>query len=124
MEQDDLKQLSSQDLEHLYRNFLDAAATMMWVSDKDGRVKFFNQSWLQFTGRTLEDEISHEWTGDEIHREDADACFEVYQTGFKSAEPFEHEYRLLRYDGEYRWTHEYINPYFDKNNKLAGGHLR
>lgn len=111
---------TSLEIDNLYRNFLDASAAMMWVSDVNGRVKFFNQSWLAFTGRSLEDEIGHEWTGDEIYPDDADACFTVYQEGFKSRRPFEHEYRLLRYDGEYRWVHENIIPYVDGNNKIAG----
>lgn len=122
MEQEDRMRSDNdnQEFEHLYRNFLDASAAMMWVSDVNGRVKFFNESWLAFTGRSLEDEIGHEWNGDEIYPDDAEACFTVYQAGFKSRNPFEHEYRLLRFDGEYRWVHENIIPYFDGNNKISG----
>ena len=105
---------------NLYRNFLDAAATMMWVSDSYGRVDFFNQSWLQFTGRTLNDEISHEWSGEEIFPEDSQSCFDVYKSGFKSQQPFDHEYRLMRFDGQYRWVHEFVNPYYDDNQELTG----
>ena len=105
---------------NLYRNFLDAAATLMWVSDSRGQVNFFNQSWLQFTGRTLNDEISHDWTGEEIFPEDKQSCFEAYKIGFESHQPFDHEYRLLRFDGQYRWVHEYVNPYYDEHEKLAG----
>jgi len=105
---------------HMYRNFLDAAAAMMWVSDSHGRVDFFNHSWLQFTGRTLNNEISHEWTGEDIFPEDNESCFEVYKAGFNSQQPFDHEYRLLRFDGQYRWVHEYVNPYYDEHEKLTG----
>jgi PAS domain S-box-containing protein len=105
---------------HMYRNFLDAAAAMMWVSDSHGRVDFFNHSWLQFTGRTLNDEISHEWTGEDIFPEDNESCFEVYKAGFNSQQPFDHEYRLLRFDGQYRWVHEFVNPYYDRHEKLTG----
>ncbi len=105
---------------NVYRNFLDAAASMMWVSNSRGRVDFFNYSWLKFTGRTLNDEISHEWTGEEIFPEDKQSCFEMYKTGFESQQPFNHEYRLLRFDGQYRWVHEYVNPFYDENEDLTG----
>ncbi|MEE8234224.1 MAG: PAS domain S-box protein, partial [Gammaproteobacteria bacterium] len=107
-------------LQYLYRSFLDAVSVGLWVSDKNGRVKFFNQSWLEFTGRSFEDEIDHEWDGSEIHPEDLANCLEIYNNNFKSGTPFEHEYRLLRHDGESRWVHEFVNPYFAEDNSHAG----
>ena len=107
-------------LQYLYRSFLDAVSVGLWVSDNNGQVKFFNKSWLEFTGRTFEDEINHEWDGKEIHPEDLASCLEIYSNNFKAGTPFEHEYRLLRYDGESRWVHEFVNPYFADDNSHSG----
>jgi two-component system, chemotaxis family, CheB/CheR fusion protein len=104
----------------LYRSFLDAVAVGMWVSDRNGNVKFFNKSWLEFTGRTLEEELSHKWRGEEIYPDDRSACLNTYLTRFKSELSFEHEYRLLRHDAEFRWIHEYVKPYYGKDNTHTG----
>ena len=107
-------------LQHLYRSFLDAVSVGLWVSDHNGRLKFFNKSWLEFTGRTLEDELSHKWTGDEIHPDDRVSVLETYTKNFKTETPFEQEYRLLRHDGEFRWVHEYVKPYFGESDTYIG----
>lgn len=62
----------------------------LWVSDNNGRVKFFNKAWLEFTGRTFEDEINHEWDGKEIHPEDLASCLEIYSNNFKAGTQFDH----------------------------------
>lgn len=106
--------------EFLYRSFLDAVSVGMWVSDRDGRVKFFNKSWLSFSGRTLKDELNHEWRGEEIHPDDRASCLNTYLSKFKTEKPFEHEYRLLRHDAEFRWIHEYVKPYYGEDNTHTG----
>lgn len=107
-------------IEFIYRSFLDAVTVGMWVSDKDGHIQFFNQCWLNFTGRELIQELAHKWTGEEVHPDDWSACKKIYTTKFNSAEAFEHEYRLLRYDGEYRWFHEDVRPYFTEGGDHRG----
>ncbi len=107
-------------LQFPFRSFLDAAEVGMWVSDRNGRIKFFNKSWLNYTGRTLEEELSHEWTGEEVHADDWDTCKQIYSENFNNVLSFDHEYRMLRYDGEYRWVHEYVKPYYEERDIHTG----
>jgi len=107
-------------LQYLYRSFLDSASVGMWVSDRNGRVKFFNKNWLEFTGRTLEDELGHKWRGEEIHPDDRVSCLDTYSKYFKIVTSFEQEYRLLRRDGEFRWFHEYVKPYYGEDGTHTG----
>jgi len=104
----------------IYRNFLNAVSVGIWVSDKEGQVKFFNKSWLLYTGRTLENELSHKWRGEEIHPDDRHSCLNTYKTKFKTVSAFEHEYRLLRHDAEFRCIREYVKPSFGKDNTHTG----
>jgi PAS domain S-box-containing protein len=87
--------------EERFRSMADSAPVMIWVSGSDKQVTFFNKSWLNFTGRTLEQELGNGWaTG--VHPDDLDHFFTAYSASFEARRNFQIEYRLRRFDGEYR----------------------
>ena len=44
-----------------FRTMLDAAPVMIWMSDTNKLCNFFNQGWLNFTGRPLQEELGEGW---------------------------------------------------------------
>ncbi len=86
--------------EERYRLLVDSAPALMWMSGPDARCTFFNAPWLEFTGRTMEQEVGDGWV-DGVHPDDRERCFEVYLAAFGRREAFEMEYRLRRADGEF-----------------------
>jgi PAS domain S-box-containing protein len=105
--------------EEKFRILADTAPVMIWVSGGDKLRTFFNKQWLDFTGRSMEEELGAGWT-EGIHPEDYDRCLETYVTSFDKRDPFEMEYRLWRYDGEYRWLLDHGIPRFSSGGDFLG----
>ena len=102
-----------------YRSLANAVPAMIWVCGPDGRHDFFNQPWLAFSGRTLEQEQGSGWA-EGIHPDDAGRALEVYRSAFSARRSFELEYRLRRADGQYRWVVDTGVPRFDADGEFAG----
>ncbi|MBW4667167.1 MAG: PAS domain S-box protein [Cyanomargarita calcarea GSE-NOS-MK-12-04C] len=105
--------------EERFRTMADTAPVMIWVSGTDKLVTYLNHVWLEFTGRTLEQELGNGWvTG--IHPEDLEHCFDTYTNAFDARQAFMMEYRLKRFDGEYCWVLDKGTPRFNADNSFAG----
>jgi PAS domain S-box-containing protein len=81
---------------------LDSIPSLTDTGRPDGCLDFFNQTWLRYVGRPLEDLLDWKWTAF-IHPEDVEGIVEKWRASLASGEPFLHEARVLRADGEYRW---------------------
>jgi PAS domain S-box-containing protein len=95
------------------------APVMLWMSGDDGLYTFFNQFWLEFTGRSIEQEQGLGWQ-EGVHPEDRISCHKKYNLALSVQAKFEIEYRLKRSDGEYRWILDYGVPRFTPSGKFAG----
>ncbi|MEB3826322.1 PAS domain-containing protein [Phormidium sp. CCY1219] len=105
--------------EQYFRQLADTAPVMMWMADTQGRYCFFNQSWLNFTGRQLDPELGEDLHG-HIHPEDRERFAQTFTLAFQVRSQFQLEYRLRRADGEYRWILETGVPRFSHNGEFAG----
>ena len=97
-----LAEAALRESEDRFRKIADTAPVMIWLSGPDKGMIFFNKVWLDFTGRTLQQEAGQGWTAD-IHPNDFERCVSEYVSYFDSRKNFHIEYRLRRADGEYRW---------------------
>jgi PAS domain S-box-containing protein len=97
----------------------DAVPAQIWVSDPAGLRTYFNQAWLEFVGRSLQQELGEGWTSG-IHPDDLQQCLEAYRSSIKLRLPFKMEYRLRRADGEYRWVLSHGVPRFDGEGIFNG----
>jgi PAS domain S-box-containing protein len=102
-----------------FRLMADAAPVMIWTSGPDKGCTYFNRPWLDFTGRSLEQERGDGWA-EGVHPEELPRCLEVYTINFDLRQPFEMEYRLRRHDGEYRWILDRGVPRLTPAGAFAG----
>src|SRR5438034_471565 len=102
-----------------FRAMADTAPVMIWVSGADKLCTFFNKGWLDFTGRTLEEELGNRWA-EGVDRDDIDRCVSTYENSFNARQPFTMEYRLRRSDGEYRWVLDTGTPRFAPDGAFLG----
>lgn len=107
------------DSETRFRSMTNNAPMLVWISGTDKLSNYFNQTWLDFTGRTMEQEVGNGWMQG-IHDEDFERCLDVFSTAFDAREDFETEYRLRRFDGEYRWLLDKGVPLFTHNGIFKG----
>jgi PAS domain S-box-containing protein len=108
-----------QESEERFRNMADAAPVMIWVSGPDKGCIFFNKVWLDFTGRTMEQESGNGWA-EGVHPDDRDRCLAIYSSRFDARQSFQLEYRLRRADGEYRWLFDNGVPRFAVGQVFEG----
>jgi PAS domain S-box-containing protein len=105
--------------EERFRLVANTAPVMIWMSGVDKLCTYVNRPWLDFTGRTIEQELGSGWV-DSIHRDDQERSYEVYSEAFDNRHAFTMEYRLRRHDGEYRWVLDSGVPTFNKDGSFAG----
>lgn len=103
----------------VFQAVADSLPLLVWISGTDKGCTYFNNSWLAFTGRTLDAEIGDGWA-DGVHAADLPHCLDTYARAFDRRESFIMEYRLRRHDGEYRWVLDNGAPRFDADGSFAG----
>jgi PAS domain S-box-containing protein len=102
-----------------FRNMADVSPVLLWLAETDGLCTFFNQTWLSFTGRTLEEEWGVGWA-EGVHFEDFQRCMDTFTAAFNERRVFEMEYRLRRADGEFRWVLDRGTPRYTPDGRFAG----
>ena len=102
-----------------YQLLVEHSPVMVWRSGLDANCDYFNETWLAFTGRTLQQESGNGWA-EGVHPEDLDRCVSHYLDHFRRREPFEMEYRLRRHDGVFRWIFDRGAPFADETGAFAG----
>ncbi|GEM_PF-2883149 len=105
--------------EFRFRTLADSGNTMIWTSREDRKRDYFNKPWLDFTGRSLEQELGDGWTGS-VHPDDLIMCLQTYMKSFEKRKAYHLEYRLRRADGKYRWILVNGKPRFNKKGKFLG----
>ena len=102
-----------------FQTMADAAPVLIWVSGEDKLPTYFNKAWLEFTGRSMEQELGNGWK-EGVHPDDLAKISQTYRPAVDAREPFVMQYRLKNSDGEYRWITDQGVPRYGPRGKFRG----
>lgn len=102
-----------------YKTLVEQSPILIWRSNTAKKCDYFNERWLEFTGRAMEQELGDGWT-EGVFPEDLKNCFNIFSGSFDKRIPFEMEYRLKRRDGVYRWIFDRGAPFYGENGGFGG----
>ena len=102
-----------------YRTLADSGQALIWMAGTDKLCNYFNKVWLEFTGRSMEQEWGNGWA-EGVHPDDFQRCLDAYVAAFDRREKFSITYRLRRHDGEYRWLQDDGCPRYDSKGGFIG----
>lgn len=105
--------------ESRFRDVANTVPVLIWMAGPDKLRNFFNTAWLNFTGRTVEQENGNGWVVS-IHPDDLEKSMSIYTDAFEHRKDYGMEYRLRRHDGEYRWISAKGVPRFTASGSFEG----
>ena len=110
--------MANSDVEY-FQQLADGAPVMIWMSGIDMGFFYFNRAWLDFRGRTLNDEFGNGWA-EGVHPEDLERCVQLYVSSFHRRSAFAMSYRLQHYTGEFRWILDRGAPHWAADGRFLG----
>lgn len=100
-----------------YLHLINLMPEKVTKADADGKVFYFNQSWVDFTGVSKDDLVREGWSK-WIHPEDEEETEKSWLDAVRSGNKFEMEVRVLDQMGEYYWHMSRARPIEDKDGKI------
>jgi len=113
------RQTALQESEARFKVLADNAPALVWMTELDGHVSYFNQVWLDYTGRSQAQEAGSGWTQG-VHPDDLPRASRAFKSAFSARLPLSIDYRLRRFDGQYRWLTFHGVPRSDAQGNFAG----
>jgi PAS domain S-box-containing protein len=111
--------LALRETEARFRAVANATPVLIISGGPDGGCAFVNKTWLEFTGRCLEESLGDDWAED-VHPEDRPGLVEAYWRALQTRQAFSRDYRMRRHDGDYRRMHGRGTPHFWEDGTFAG----
>jgi len=108
--------------EERFRLMADAAPVLIWLSGPDKKRTWFNRTWLEFVGRTMDEELGYGWV-ENVHPDDRDECLRKYNEALDARRPLAMEYRLRNAKGGYRWILVSGVPRFAAEGAAFAGYI-
>lgn len=103
------------DSEDHYRHLVELNPQYTWTCDSDGRNIVLSSRWHRLTGRA-ELDASNIW--EVMHPRDRAAVQACWREALLAGQPFDHEHRVCRADGSYRWMRSRAYPRHDLNGAV------
>jgi PAS domain S-box-containing protein len=97
---------------------VDSIPALIHTARPDGYLDYFNKPWLEYLGVTLDKVAGWNWTAF-VHLDDVEGIVAKWRACLATGEIFEHETRVRRASGEYRWMFHRKVPLRDANGNIV-----
>lgn len=104
--------------ERRLQHIINAVPGLVWSASADGAVTFLSQQYLDYIGQSAGPALAGGWM-DAVHPEDAEGLLGAWSEALAEGRPNEHEARLRRADGSYRWMLFRASPSYDDAGRLT-----
>lgn len=104
--------------DHQFQSIMAVLPCMVRMMDREQQCTFVNQTWLQFTGRSMEQELGDGWLNG-VHPDDRASALESRCLPGQANE-WSGEYRLRQADGNYRWVLDKVTRWCDMSGEILG----
>lgn len=104
--------------ERRLQHIINAVPGLVWSASADGAVTFLSQQYLDYIGQSADPALAGGWM-DAVHPEDAEGLLGAWSEALAEGRPNEHEARLRRADGSYRWMLFRASPSYDEAGRLT-----
>jgi len=105
--------------EMLLTSITNAAPITLWMTDQEGNISFVNQTWIDWTGHPLPDQLGKGWT-EFIIPEDRPAVWSVFVSAFAERRYYKTDFRIRRADGRIQWCTSRGVPRYTSEGIFAG----
>jgi two-component system CheB/CheR fusion protein len=105
--------------ESLFRNMANHAPVMIWTAATNARFDFFNNMWLEYTGKTREELLKMTWLED-LLPPDREMFMDSFRRAFNNRYSFVAEVQIRHNSGTHRWVVFNGKPAFDDQQKFTG----
>ena len=88
--------------EERWRSLTEALPQLVWAAVPDGSCDYFSTQWTEHTGVPESELLGWRWL-EVLHPDDREMTRQAWTTAVQGTGAYDVEYRVRRFDGEYRW---------------------
>ena len=88
--------------EHRWRSLTEALPQLVWTATPDGSCDYFSAQWREHTGIPESELLGWHWL-ETLHPDDRERTRQAWTAAVQGPGAYDVEYRVRRFDGEYRW---------------------
>jgi PAS domain S-box-containing protein len=109
---------NSSEIDSKFRLAIDTIPVLNWICRPDGSAEFLNWRWYEYTGLGPDEALGWNWAN-AVHPDDLPGLVDHWLKIIQSVNPDEHEARIRRFDGEYRWFLFRCTPELDSSGAVV-----
>ncbi len=102
-----------------YCSLVESLPQLVCMAGANGITEYYNQSWMNYTGLTLEQTQCSGWH-QALHPDDLPLALEQWTQALETGNPYSIEFRIRRFDGVYRWHLSRIVPIKAEEDRIVG----